>query len=402
MARKAMSRNESGASLVDMLGTSVLSKYVPLSAVQSSLAKADKEGRRNRLLPPSVVVYYVLGMCLYMNVNLKEVFRILVDCCRDWLWSSQMSESTALQIASKSSLSEARSRVGSEPLRHLYQSVVGCIGKRSDTSCHYRQWRKVSIDGLTLDVPDERNNIESFGYPGSSRGKAAFPQVRLIGLAENGTHVLIGAEFADYNTGEQSLALKVLPCLRSDMLCMADRLYYSYSLWNEASKTGAQLLWRVKSSMVLPVEKALSDGSYISTVYPSPKAGRNKKEGLKVRVVEYRLKAEEQIYRLITTIVDNNEAPANELASLYAQRWEVETVFDEFKTHLRGRQTILRSKQPDLIKQEIYGLLITHFIIRAIMYEAAEKNACPPLNLSFTHAVHVLRRKVPKSLTVSP
>jgi len=397
-----MCKEEYGSSLVDMLGISLLSKYAPPSQIETALKATQKEGKRVRLLPPVVVVYYVICMCLYMNVNLKEVFRTLVEHCRDWLWSKNMSQDQVIQIASKSSLSAARSRLGSLPFKHLYESVVRCIGKRSDHLCYYKKWRKVSMDGLTLDVPDEKNNVSAFGYPGSSRGSVAFPQVRLVGLVENGTHVLMGAAFDKCNVGEQTLALNILPYLTDNMLCMADRLYYSYSLWKSASNTGAELLWRIKKSMVLPAEKILPDGSFLSTVYPTPKARRNKKDGLVVRVIEYRLDGGDEKYRLMTTVLDYKEAPAKDLARLYSQRWEAETAFDEFKTHLRGRQVILRSKQPDLVKQEIYALLITHFIIRSVMYEAAEKHNNPPLEMSFTHTVSVLKRKVPKSLTISP
>jgi len=252
-------------------------------------------------------------------------------------------------------------------------------------------------------VADERSNAEAFGYPGVSQGKAAFPQIRLVGLVENGSHVLFGVHVGKFSTGEQTLAKQVVKYLKNGMLCIADRLFYSYELWKLASSNGAELLWRVKSSMILKCEKLLEDGSYLSTIYPTPKARRNKQEGVKIRVIEYTLSESKDItYRLITTILDDKLAPAEDLAKLYYGRWEFETALDEFKTHLRGRQIVLRSKQPELVLQEIYGLLLTHFVIRNIMYESALAHRREVLNLSFTHAINVLRRKLPVSLTISP
>jgi hypothetical protein len=269
----------------------------------------------------------------------------------------------------------------------------------------YKHWHLVSIDGSTLDTADEKGNEEAFGRPSSSRGSSAFPQMRFVSLVENGTHVLFGTRIGGYKTGEITLAKEVLPSLRKGMLCLADRNFYGFELWKQASATGADLLWRIKANIFLPSEKRLPDGSYLSRVYGSQTDQRHKENGVVVRVIEYRLdgtEGAEPIYRLLTTILDHEKAPATELAALYHERWEIETALDELKTHLRGSKIVLRSKTPDLVRQEFYGLMMAHFAIRGLMHEAALKASEDPDRLSFLHAVRVVRRKIASFAAIPP
>jgi hypothetical protein len=246
-------------------------------------------------------------------------------------------------------------------------------------------------------VADEKANEDAFTRPGASRGSSAYPQIRFVSLVENGTHVLFGSQMDSYRTGEITLAKAVLPRMRSGMLCLADRNFFGFELWQLAQATGADLLWRMKKNMRMACEKRLTDGSYLSRVYPSERDWRHKTNGIVLRVVDYRLEGiegSEPIYRLATTVLDPGKAPAGELAALYHERWEIETAFDELKTHLRGAKIILRSKTPDLVRQEFYGLLMAHFAIRGLMHEAALKADEDPDRLSFLHAVRVIRRKM--------
>jgi len=266
----------------------------------------------------------------------------------------------------------------------------------------YRHWRLVSIDGSTLDVADTQANQTYFERPGSSRGDAAFPQLRLVALVENGSHVIYASQIGGCRTAENTLADKVIEALTPECLCLADRNFFSFALWTKAQATGADLLWRMKKNAVLPVEQRLDDGSYLSRIYASPNNRRKGTGGVCVRVVEYRLEGiddTEDIYRLITTILDPALAPANELAALYHERWEIETAFDELKTHLKGARVILRSKTPELALQECYGLLMAHFAIRGLMHEAALKDNIDPDCLSFVHAVRVVKQKHPGKAT---
>jgi hypothetical protein len=220
-----------------------------------------------------------------------------------------------------------------------------------------------------LDLADTAANLKRYGRPKASRGQTAFPQLRFVGLAEAGTHTLFGVAMGPYRRGELTLAKRLLAHLQPGMLCLADRLYAAFPLWKRAQRTGAELLWRARQNMVLPVEQLLEDGSFLSTLYPSTKARRHRRRGLRVRVIEYQLdgggaEAGQTVYRLLTSLLDPQRAPAEQLARLYAQRWEIEGLFDELKPHLRGGQVVLRSKTPELVEQEFYGLLLAHWTVR--------------------------------------
>jgi Insertion element 4 transposase N-terminal/Transposase DDE domain len=355
---------------------------------------------RQRDLPAHVVVYYVIALALYMQSSYREVLRCLLEGVQ-WL----LDPSVTIKVAGKSGISQARTRLGWEPVRQLHDEVVKPIAVRATRGAWYRQWRLVSLDGSTLDVADEAGNEAAFGRPGASRGSSAYPQIRFVSLVENGTHVLFGSQMAGYGTGEITLAKAVLASLQPGMLCLADRQFFGFALWNLAQDTGADLLWRVKKNMRLACEKRLPDGSYFSHIYPSERDWRRKTNGVLVRVIDYCLDGvadAEPIYRLVTTILDHKMAPAEQLAALYHERWEIETALDELKTHLRGARIVLRSKTPDLVCQEFYRLMMAHFAIRGLMHEAAIKANEDPDRLSFLHAVRVVRRKLPRLAAIPP
>ena len=381
-----------GARITDYISLGVITKTFPLSAIGRVLSKTGTTSVRQRDLPAQVVVYYVIALALYMQSSYREVLRCLLEAVQ-WL----RDPSVGVRVAGKSGISQARTRLGWEPLRQLHDELVKPVAVRSTRGAWYRGWRLVSLDGSTLDVADEKANEDAFTRPGASRGSSAYPQVRFVSLVENGTHVLFGSQMASYRTGEITLAKAVLPRMRSGMLCLADRNFFGFELWQLAQATGADLLWRMKKNMRMACEKRLPDGSYLSHVYPSERDWRHKTNGIVLRVVDYRLEGiegSEPIYRLATTILDPDKAPAGELAALYHERWEIETAFDELKTHLRGAKIVLRSKTPDLVRQEFYGLLMAHFAIRGLMHEAALKADEDPDRLSFLHAVRVIRRKM--------
>lgn len=389
-----------GVRISDFITLGVIAKVFQREKVLECLKAAGAQTRRQRALPNHVVVYYVIAMALFMNVSCKEVLRILLEGVR-WLGG----ESGKLQVTGRSGISQARSRVGAQPLERLHDEVVGPLATPQTRGAWYRRWRLVALDGSTLDVPDTAENAAAFGRPKNGRGAGAFPQLRLVSLVEGGTRVLFGTRMGPYSTGELTLAREVLPFVRPDMLLLADRLFYSYALWAAALETGAALVWRVQSRLRLPCETRLEDGSYLSRVYASEKDRKAQRNPLAVRVVEYALdgpEAKADCYRLVTSIFDPLEAPAGELAALYPERWGIETALDELKTHLRGNRVVLRSKRPELVRQELYGLMMAHFAIRGIMHEAALKADLDPDRLSFTHTVRVVRRKLPIFGSIPP
>ena len=382
----------SGSRITDYVSLGVVAKTFPLDKIRGALVATRKESVRQRDLPAHVVVYYVIALALYMQSSYREVLRCLLEGIQ-WL----LEPSAGINVAGNSGISQARTRLGWEPLRQLHDEVVRPVAVAATKGAWYRSWRLVSIDGSTLDVADEKGNSQAFGRPGASRGESAYPQIRFVSLVENGTHVLFGSRMADYATSEIALAKTVLPSLKKGMLCLADRGFFGFEMWKQAAATGADLLWRVRKNIVLPCEKRLPDGSYLSRIYASDKNRRRGTDGIIVRVIEYRLEGiegAEPLYRLATTILDDKLAPAVELAALYHERWEIETAFDELKTHLRGANIVLRSKTPDLVRQEFYGLLMAHFAVRGLMHEAALSADEDPDRLSFLHAVRVVRRKM--------
>jgi hypothetical protein len=389
-----------GSRITDYISLGVIAKFFPVEKIHDVLKQTNRASVRERDLPAHVVVYYVIALALYMRSSYREVLRCLLEGVQ-WL----LDPSAKVKVAGKSGISQARSRLGAEPVKKLYDTVVVPIAEKQTKGAWFRQWRLVSLDGSTLDVADTMENDQAFGRPGASRGSSAFPKIRFVSLLENGTHVLWGAHMDQYATDELTLAEKVIPSLRPAMLCMADRFFPSYKLWRMAAKTGADLLWRTRQNARLEVEKRLPDGSYLSRIYASTSDRRKKRKGIVVRVIEYRLKNvadAEPIYRLITTIFDPQQAPAKELAALYHERWEIETTLDELKTHLRGAQIVLRSKMPELVRQEFFGLLMAHFAIRGLMHEAALKADEDPDRLSFVHSVHVVQRRMARYGAIPP
>jgi hypothetical protein len=389
-----------GTRITDYISLGVIAKAFPLTAIREVLAKTEKASIRQRDLPAQVVVYYVIALALYMQSSYREVLRCLLEGIQ-WL----RDPSIKIKVAGKSGISQARARLSWEPLRQLHDELVQPIGVKATKGVWYGRWRTVSLDGSTFDVADEQANEDAFGRPGAGRGTSAFPQIRFVSLVENGTHVLFGSQMDAYGTGEITLAKSVLPRLKKGMLCLADRQFFGFEMWQLASATGADLLWRMKKNMRMACEKRLPDGSYLSHVYPSERDWRRKSNGVAVRVIDYRLEGiadAEPIYRLVTTILDFQQAPAHQLAALYHQRWEIETALDELKTHLRGPSIVLRSKTPDLVRQEFYGLMMAHFAIRGLMHEAALKANEDPDHLSFLHAVRVIRRKLPAYHAIPP
>jgi hypothetical protein len=404
MARSA-AELPAGLRVTDHVSLGVLTAQFPLEVVEQVLFETERFSERERELPAHVMVYYAIALGLYAEVSTREVLRCVVEGAR-WL-----GDPLATTMPSKSGISQARTRLGAAPLEALYRAVVAPVAAAGTPGAWYRGWRVMSLDGTTLDVGDTVANARAFGRPASVSGvnaTGAFPQLRLVGLLENGTHAICGAELGSSRTSEVTLAATVVPRLTGEMLCLADRGFLGFDLWRTAAATGAALLWRAGTAFTLPVLERFADGSYRSELRWNSKCTSADRTPQSVRVIEYTLPGAPTAtgtYRVVTTVLDPARAPAAELAALYHDRWEMETAFDELKTHLRGARRVLRSKTPELVRQEAWGFLLAHFALRALMHEAALgalPRARDPDTLSFTHALHVTRRTLPYVAALPP
>jgi len=390
--------------LSDHISIGVLTRVFPPDVVDRVVAEAGRVERRQRLLPARVVVYYVLALALFADSSYEEVMRQLVE---GLAWDSGWQRAWA--VPDKASIFKARRRLGREPLELLFEAVASPLASEATRGAFYRGLRLMSLDGTCLDVPDTPENSEAFGRPGSARreGGGAFPQLRLVALSESGTHAITAAALGPYATSENALADELLGALQTGMLCLADRGFYSFERFQNARASGAELLWRATANMLLPREQPLADGSYLTRVYRSQPDQRAQRDGVAVRVVEYRLDdpglpESEQRYRLISTLLDPDAAPASELGVLYSERWEIEGALDEFKTHQRGPRVVLRSKNPEGVYQETYGYLCTHYAIRRVMHDAALRANLDPDRLSFTRSLRAARRSTRTQPGFSP
>lgn len=395
---------EGNCKLTEKIGLGAVARVIPAKEVDKALEANGKKEKRSRLLPSRVVVYYIITMTLYSHAGYREVIRIMVEGLKDLFKNLE-----GWSVPGKTALINARRRVGEEPLKELFSNIVKPIAVKETKGAWYRKWRLTSLDGTTLDIADTPENEAAFGRPGNgrSKNKSAYPQVRLVMLCEQGTHVLADVEFGNLATGEQKMARRLFRSLTPEMLNLADRNFFGYELWKEAAATGAQLLWRAKKNLILEPVDIFEDGSFTAWIYPGPKERRKKQKGMLVRIIEYTINDSgrtdtEPEYRLITSILNPDDAPAHELACLYEQRQEIEFTFDEIKTHQRGAGVVLRSKTAQGVVQELYGYLLAHFAIRSIMHDAALALDIDPDRVSFIHTVRIIRRKFQRFQSFSP
>jgi Insertion element 4 transposase N-terminal/Transposase DDE domain len=395
MARAGQVRVAEGQRLTDRVALGVLTATFPRALVDAVIEATGRREQRNRLLPAHLSLYYVLAMTLFSSAGYEEVMRSLTE---GLAWTSDGEE--RYEVPSQVAITKARARLGPEPLAELFARACLPLATPATPGAFYRDRRLVSLDGTTIDVADTPANAESFGRAGTGRGDgSAFPQLRMVALGECGTHAIVAAALDSYGVAEVSLAKDLVTALKPGMLVLADRGFTAFPLWDKASATGADLLWRAKGNALLPVLQSLPDGSYRSEIVATADK-RTRERVLAVRVVEYSLDdpgrpaSAGTRYRLLTTILDPGQAPAAELAALYAQRWEIESVFDELKTHQRGPRVVLRSRTPAGVYQEAWGYLCVHYAIRALIHAAARHGDHDPDRLSFTRALHATRRSV--------
>jgi hypothetical protein len=401
MPRTGQHNSPDGERLTDHVAIGVLTSTFPPALVDEVIEAARRASQRHRLLPARVVVYFTLAMCLWADQEYVEMARLLVGGLKTMArWRGSW------RVPTSGAITQSRARPGSEALKTLFERVVAPVSTLGALGSWWRGHRLVAIDATVFDLPDTAANEEHFGRPGSGRAEAkgAFPQARVVALAECGTHAIIGAEIGPCTTGETTLARGLFGLLTEEMLLLFDRGFPGYELWQQGAATNCELCWRTKSNVVLPVVTALADGSYLSELQP-PRG--NPGTPMSVRVVEFTLSHPSRTedkgpIRLITTLFDPTTAPALKLAALYGERWEEENAFDELKTHQRGAGRVLRSKSPEMVVQEIYAHLLVYFAIRSLINRAAEEEELDPDRVSFIASLRVVRRQVTDQAAFSP
>ena len=381
-----------GADNTQHLSLGVLALCFPVVEVRAIVDRCGKASRRIRDLPSTVVVFYVIALCLFPSTGYESVLRWLLSGLQ-WLGGA------AFRVSGKGALSAARQRLGEEPMRRIHQQLAVPLANPGLSGCFWKQMHVVAIDGSTLALQDTESNATAFGRPANQNGAGAYPQARFVALVETGTHLIFSAQLGGYHDSELKLAQSLVTQLKPGMLCLADRLYSGCALWALAAATGAHLLWRAKAGMKLERIKSLPDASWLAR-WQSSARGASKADEQIVRVVEYKLatpaagkthEGEGEVFRLLTTILDPEVASATELAGYYPQRWEIELTIKEGKTVLRKGRVTLRSKVAELVRQEFWGLLLAHYLVRKMMAQAALEQGKDPDSLSYQGSIEIIK-----------
>ena len=376
------------------LSLGILALNFPTVRIQEIIKDCDRCSQRVRDLPAVVVVFYILALSLFPGVGYESVLRWLLTGLQ-WFGNKN------LRISGKGALSAARTRLGEAPLKSLFEKMALPMADPHLRGCFWKGLHLVAWDGSTLALQDTKTVSEEFGRSSNQHGQSAWPQARFVALVEIGTHLIFAAALGGYRASEIGLAHELVGELKTGMLCLADRLFPGFELWQQASAQGAHLLWRVKIGLTLKPVEVLSDGSYLADWLPES-GQRKQQKPVRVRVIEYRLqskpkvqeprsRADAETYRLMTTILDPSFASATELAQLYPERWEIELSIKETKTGMRCGMATLRSKTPKLVRQEFWGLLLAHHAVRKTMALAALDVDKDPDRLSFAKCIEIVK-----------
>lgn len=390
-----------GARLADYLSASLMARVVPPQVAHGVLDAHGRNSRRIRAFPAVAGVYYVMALSLYPEASYEAVFSAV---SQGLAWQAGAPQPAGV---SKVAISLLRSRIGAQPMADLVRRCCVPLAEEAiHPSAFYRGLRLVAFDGSTFELADDPQIEQAFGRPGGRQGPAGYPQARCVVLAECATHAILDANLGAYGSGEWTLCQPLLATLRPGMLCLADRGFNGFEHWEQARATGAQLLWRCAVNRKLPVERTLVDGSYLSTIHPTGvSVAEAKARAIAVRVIDYtlpKMPEGQPHYRLLTTLLDDAAAPAMELAELYHRRWEMEAIYDELKTHLRQSRRVLRSRTPELVRQEFFGWVLMHYTVRWLLHQGAARHRIPHEDLSFTGHVQALRQHQPMSGAFPP
>jgi hypothetical protein len=414
---------EPGGWLPEWISLGLLAASVPREVVDAAVAASGRGAQRSGgKLPPHVMVYYAMALALFADEDYEAVMARLTETLASWECWDQ-----AWTVPTSGGITRARTRLGSEPLARIFDEVAVPVADQLTRGAWLGPWRLMAIDGLDWDLPDTDENVAEFGYVGSGATRSSFPKARAVTISECASHAVVAAAIGGMDTGEQTLAARLWDRLEPDWLLTADRNFYGFNHWNAARATGAELLWRVSSRVALPVLHTQADGSYTALLTNRRKINSRRRAeviaallaaarrgedldpavAVPVRVIEYTVPDRDgngrgETFTLITTILDPAQASAEQLAQAYHQRWEHETGNDQLKTHLRGPGKILRSTKPDTVRQEIYGYLLTHYAISALICRAATAADIDPDRIKFQRTVRIVRRRVTDSAAFPP
>ena len=379
-----------------------LEAAIPDESVEAAIEATGTRERRRRRLPTHLVVTLVVAMGLWASESMRHVLAEVVAGWRE----GTASERASWRLPSTAAIVQARHRAGARLLRELFRAVARPIATARTRGAFLGGLRLMAIDGTTLDVADTPENARAFGRPTTGRGAGAFPQLRVLALIETGTHVICDAVLRPFHSGEVPTARRLLRSVGPGMLLLWDRGFHSQEMVRVALEREAHFLGRTRRDVVLRPTEILTDGSFLARIYPSPEARRRDEQGIELRVIEYALDTPtgpgQERYRLITSLLDERAFPAEQVAATYHERWEIETALDEVKVHQWAHPRPLRSKHPREVVQEVYGLLLAHLAIRTVMHQAALREGLDPDRLSFTGALRVLRRAIPRARRTPP
>lgn len=373
----------------------VLEQVLPVATIEAVLASEDRFEQRERKLNMVVTVLMLVVMHFYSHVSMGEVMRKASRGLRYVWWDPDY------EMAGASALSYRRYQLGARPLAVLFHQVCQPLATPETPGAFLFGLRLMAIDGTVEDVADTSANVAAFGRHHGDRGDSAFPQVQGVYLVECGTHAVVDAGFWPCHTSERVGGVRLLRSVGPGMLVMWDRGFYAFDMVAHAHATGAEVLARIPSHVVLKPVRTCADGSFWAYIYPSDSRRRKGGTHLLVRVVQYTIKDPAlpgygETHRLVTTLLDPASCPALDLACAYHERWEVELVIDEIDTHQRLAGRPLRSLKPVGVIQELYALLIAHYALRYLMHQAALRTDLDPDRISFVHALEVLRDAIPE------
>lgn len=334
------------------------------------------------------LVWLIVGMGLFPGKKYRQIFRLFAA---PWLLTP-----------SSATIAMARKRLAASVIEKLCSAVVQllAISPEKHPFAFYKGLRLIGADGTLLDCPDTDANREAFGRTSNQTSHGAFPKVRVVSLCELGTRVIWRSVIGTYHQSEQKLTLGLLNFLTPSMLFLADRHFGVAPIIYRLLEKGIAFLIRCKKGQIFEIEKVLPDGSYLSTIYLGKNDRRCLRPGKTIRVIRYTHRDPNrpgcgEVHVLLTSLLDAEAYPSVDLIDLYHVRWEEEIAFSEWKVYL-GEGKMLRSQSPAMVRQEIWGKLLSHYILRTLIFRSAEVAGVEPIGISFTGALDVLMARLPE------